>query len=73
MIKHLFKIEYRLVTNNYNIHSIEMEKKSLPTHIIAETDNNAIETALKYQTVNWQLDRCFLQETEVVVLNEELI
>ena len=72
MTKNLYKVEYRLVTNDYDAYAIETERKALPTHVVSIIDNAAIETALKYQTINWQLERCFLQESDVIVVNEEL-
>lgn len=68
----LYTVEYELVSMQTPRHETVDEQASLPTHILATSESNALETALAYQTRNFQLKRCYLTAQNVNVAKERL-
>ena len=71
-MKNLYTVEYELVTSQIPKHETIEEQLSLPTHVLAVSESNALETALAYQTRNFQLKRCYLAAKNVNIANERL-
>lgn len=64
----LYNIEYELVSNS----ATKEEYESLPTHVLASNQSNALETALSHSTRNFQLKRVYLNTERVNVIRESL-
>jgi len=68
----LYSVTWENVSKTTPVHVLKTEEKTLPTYVLASSHNNAVETALKHSTSNFQLKRVVLL-TENVVITEEQI
>lgn len=64
----LYNVEYELVSSSAS----KEEYDFLPTHVIARNESNAMETALNYSSINFQLKRVYLNKENVNVVRESL-
>jgi hypothetical protein len=64
----LYNVEYELVSPS----STKEEYDYLPTHIVARNQSNALETAVNYQSINFQLKRVYLAVEKVNIVRESL-
>lgn len=64
----LYNVEFELVSAG----ATKEEYEVLPTHIIASNQSNAVETAINYSTVNFQLKRVYLNTDNVNIVKESL-
>ncbi len=56
----LYKVTYEVVNEQEPNYVLAEEFKTLPTHITATSQTNAVETAIRYSTPNYQLKGCEL-------------
>jgi hypothetical protein len=64
----LYTVEFDLVSPS----ATREEYEVLPTHIIASNQSNAVETALNFSTINFQLKRVFLNTEKVNIVKETI-
>lgn len=64
----LYKVEYELVSSV----ATKDEYEYLPTHIMARNESNAMETALNFSSMNFQLKRVYLDKEKVNIVRESL-
>lgn len=64
----LYNVEYDLVSPT----ATKEEYEYLPTHIVARNESNALETALNFQTINFQLKRVYIHSEKVNIVRESL-
>lgn len=64
----LYNVEYELVS----LSATKIEYDYLPTHILALNQSNAVETALNFCSINFQLKRVFLNAEKVNLVKESL-
>ncbi len=64
----LYNVEFELISSGAS----KQEYDELPTHIIASNQSNAVETAINYSTVNFQLKRVYLNTENVNIVKESL-
>lgn len=67
----LYEVSYNEVGVNW-AQEVAIDRNTLPTHIMAENLTNAVETAAKYQTQNFQLNKCFVLIENVKIVTESL-
>ena len=64
----LYNLEYELVSSS----ATRDEYEYLPTHIVARNEANAMETALNFSSINFQLKRVYLNKENVNIVREAL-
>lgn len=67
-MKNLYTVEFELVSDGAS----KEEYETLPTHVIASNQTNAVETALVFSTINFQLKRVFLNTNNVNIVTETI-
>lgn len=68
----LYTVKYNLVSQNEMPAILSLEESSLPTHILALNLGNAVETAMKHSTRNYQLFGCAILIENIKLVKEEL-
>lgn len=64
----LYNVEYELVSPA----ATKDEYEYLPTHVVARNESNAMETALNFSSINFQLKRVYLNTERVNIVKEAL-
>lgn len=64
----LYNVEYELVSSSATKDEVEY----LPTHVVARNESNAMETALNFSSINFQLKRVYLNTERVNIVRESL-